>query len=213
MRILILSTLAVFSIGCKGIGQNDSDSNSSTPKADAQPLIKIAGCSVSKAHGVLSVSCSDGSAAEVSDAPSIIVKDANGAALESIAYLSIQSGAGPTILNKTSGHVIAYDWDGSMSKISKVYFDGDNCFGNAYAYFADNTLKNRIAVNNNAYPGGAQGLKITAVNGVVNMRSYFEAGNCTAWIGGTFKLSTVVPVDFHESDPLTIALPLELSAE
>lgn len=187
--------------------------------ASAAPKEKVYSCAIKKTLGRHFARCTDKSETPlledagqpVQQAGGIHIRDASGTTFDNMTFLSMFGSAAPVILNKGSGHVLSYDTNGEVSKITKVYFDGANCTGNAYAFPPDIVLKNKYLANYQAWPGGAQALKIIGFNGgVVTMLSSFQSDTCSVLNSAMAKPTLVAPASFDSSDPLTLALPLEI---
>jgi hypothetical protein len=212
MKQLILVSLLALT-ACKE--QESTDQDSKNPKGGPpQQMVATQGCSLSKTKGVVSIHCADGSSAS-GDLSTLHVQDANGADLSNITFLTNYASFNLVVFNKTSGNVLAYDGDGARVKITKVLFDADNCFGNAYAAPSTVIIKNTVLSNDSAWPTNTQAFKIIGASGntYINIRSYYQAGVCTALISPLNRLARIEPTSFDSSDPLTIAQPLTVVNE
>jgi hypothetical protein len=182
--------------------------------AAPRQMVQTQGCTLSKTKGVVSIHCSDGSSAS-GDISSLHVQDANGSDLSNIVFLSNYASFNLVVYNKTSGNVLAYDADGARVKISRVFFDSDNCFGNAYASIQTVLIKNTVLVNDNAWPTNTSAFKVigSTGNSNVSVRSQYQNGACSAYTASVNRLARIDVASFDSNDPLTIAQPLSIVNE
>lgn len=211
----LLACMLLFLFGCKEGSPSDNAS-----KQPDQPLIKTAGCTITKNHGVISIDCADGSNASFNEPVTTVassglsIKDATGTSYANLKYVTSISST-HTLLNTTSGHVLSYDNNGNITTATATFYETNNCTGVAYAYPSSGAfIKNRVLANNNAWPTSTDALKIVGYNnGTINMLTRFSNGACSANVGTSTQLPIVEPSTLDSSDPLTLDLPLELVAE
>ena len=196
--------ISLLCTGCKEIAKSDSESK-------APAMINSQGCSVSKSRGVLSVTCADGTSASTA-APSVHIK--SGAAdYPNLVVIGIST-TFPAVLNTTSGNVLTYDGDGNKSVATQTFFDGPACTGNAYFSATGINVKNRVFLNDQAWPGGAQALRATSyAHPFIPLQSKFTGGVCSANIASMNSLLKVEAMTLDASDPLTLAQPFEVISE
>lgn len=203
-QILILSLLALCS--CKQMEQ--------TSEADADPMLKSKGCSTEKKDRKLKIKCADGSSSEAAST-GFSLKDGNGIAYPELQYIASTSPYTPVVLNKDSGHVLAYRSDGGVFFVNKVYFDSPGCTGSAYISATGFVnFKNVFVDNVNAWPGGADALKVVGFSsGAISIVSEFTNNACAVTSITSGQYLRVLPDSFSSSDPLTMTLPLEVVSE
>lgn len=182
-----------------------------------QNLIQSQGCTASKSGRTISLNCSDGSSTSFNAAPSIHVKDGLGVDKPNLIFAGHHDGF-YSLYNSTSGNTLIYTTGGGLSSITEVYFENANCTGQAYAWVQSGpSLKGRVLLNDNAWPGGAQALKITGLYASASVLSHYQNGSCTAAGPGLSTATTFSPgissleaIALSASDPQSITLPIEL---
>lgn len=209
-KLLLLSLLCLSA--CEAPEDSVGSGTTKGPKGPPMTAIQANGCAVSKSRGILTILCADGSSA-TSSVPALQVKDGNGVLLDGFVFMSSFGSSATVLLNKTSGHILSYDNAGSVSKYSRVFFDQANCFGRGFVYSSEFTLKNKVMLNNNAWPTNTQALKIVGFSTGRALLSQYQNGVCSASVGTTDKYAEVEAADFDVTDPLTLTLPLELVVE
>lgn len=206
MRALIIVSLLI--VGCKEQAAMDAEA-----APDGRTQLQSHGCSISKRKGVMSITCADGSSA--SSAPAAVhIKAGNGAEYSNLLVIGFYD-AMPMVMNTESGNVLSYDGAGNISTISATLFDGINCTGNAYALQSSSgVVKNRVFGNNQAWPGGAQGLRVIGHSAIsVSFQSQFTGGNCLATSVSYSNVMKLAPTTLDPTDPLTLPQPFELVNE
>jgi len=216
MNTVRLTTLTVGCLillsGCEEVPIEGAEQGSS-PIKDSRTQLQAQGCTATKSRGRLSITCADGSTASFGSS-AYHIKDGGGVEHADLLFIGNFGAVAPTVLNQASGNVLSYDSSGNITKITRTYFDGPSCTGTPYAYPPDSVVKNKVMLNDNAWPGGAVALKIVGFQGAsVNMQSKFESGACTAFPNPVSGMSIVSATTFHATDPLTLTLPLEVVSQ
>ncbi len=204
--------LLFFITACKVEDQPAGDVESPAPTPAHQNMLQAQGCSALKANGRVQVQCSDGSQA-VFGAPAVHIKDGNGASMDNLLYVGTFTST-QVILNTTSHNVLSYDGAGNVTAVTRTYFDGPNCTGNAYTVPPDVVIKNKVMANSQAWPDPSVGaLRIVGYSAMANARSQFQSGACSAFVTQIAHVSQITATSFDSSDLLTLTLPLELVSE
>ena len=220
--LVLFLPLSLALIGCPKEGKPSSDS-AGLPAV--LPLIKTAGCGVSKAHGTITVLCTDGSSVDFSEpvvsppAPPIglMVKDASSVKYTNLIHLDTTGGTGHILFNTVSKNILSYNPQGNMGFVDTTYYETTNCTGYAFAYFSTGGLyvKNRVALNVNAWPtSGVTAFRVVDYSAAsVAMRSKFLAGVCSTVNFTINQMPVVEPTTLDVTDLLTLDLPIELVTE
>jgi len=195
--------------GCKEIGSEASAPVTAPPTS----MLKAQGCSASKdSEGKAQVQCSDGSQATMGR-PAVHIKDINGYSMENLLYIGTFT-ATQIVLNTTSHNILSYDANGTITAVTRTYFDGPNCTGHAYTVPPDVVLKNKVMANSQAWPDNSvQALRIVGYANTVSAQSQYQSGACSASLGTVTHVTEIAATAFDASDPLTINGPFELVSE
>lgn len=206
MKPLYALPIFLLAVGCK----QPADSVEAPIESIVEPLLKTHGCKVAKNRGVLKVECSDGSFAEAG-APSYHIKDAAGVDLDNLMFLQSWSQSGIHVVNKTSGHVLSFDSAGNVTKLSRVLYTTSDCTGVGYAFISDAVLKNKVVANNGAAHSSVEALKVVDFEPTTTVfQSKYEGFVCSGHVGSGPGAVIVEASEFHDSDPVTISLPIEI---
>lgn len=217
MNSVTLTTITVgalfFLTACEEVPQEPSGEKSQRPPVDAQNQLQAQGCTATKSRGRLSITCADGSSASFG-ASAYHIKDGGGVEFTNMLFIGNYGAVAPTLLNQDSGNVLSYGVTGDITKITRTFYAAANCVGTAYAYPPDTVIKNKVMLNDGAWPGGSPALRIIGYEkNALPFVSKFEAGACVPAAGSGAGAAIVAATTFGATDPMSITLPLEVVSQ